>query len=206
MNRAPLIGISRLRMGTDGHGVTTLVAFHGCPLRCKYCLNPQSLSDDAKVMMKTPEEVMEAIRKDELYYLATNGGVTFGGGEPLMRAEFIKEVLELGAKQWHITVETSLNVPQWKLVLLFPYIHEYVVDIKDMNPYIYKAYNGRDNELVKSNLRWLIEHGKAENITCRIPLIPEFNTPEDQQRSKQELEVMGITRFDLFTYRTNIKK
>ena len=51
-----------------------------------------------------------------------------------------------------------------------------------------------------------IEHGKAENITCRIPLIPEFNTPEDQQRSKQELEVMGITRFDLFTYRTNIKK
>ena len=94
MNRAPLIGISRLRMGTDGHGVTTLVAFHGCPLRCKYCLNPQSLSDDANVMMKTPEEVMQTIRKDELYYLATNGGVTFGGGEPLLRAEFIKEVLE----------------------------------------------------------------------------------------------------------------
>ena len=206
MNRAPLIGISRLRMGTDGRGVTTLVAFHGCPLRCKYCLNPQSLTDDAKVMVKTPEEVMQAIRKDELYYLATNGGVTFGGGEPLLREEFIKELLELGAKQWHITIETSLNVPLQNLVLLFPYIHEYVVDIKDMNPCIYKAYNGRDNELVKSNLRWLIEHDKAESVTCRIPLIPEFNTSEDQQRSKQELEAMGITRFDLFTYRTNIKK
>lgn len=206
MNKAPLIGISRLRMGTDGYGVTTLVAFHGCPLRCKYCLNPQSLSDDAKVMMKTPEEVMQAIRKDELYYLATNGGVTFGGGEPLLRADFIKEVLELGAKQWHITIETSLNVPQENLVSLFPYIHEYVVDIKDMNPCIYKAYNGRDNELVKTNLRWIIEQGKAEHITCRIPLIPEFNTSKDQQRSKQELEAMGITRFDLFTYRTNIKK
>lgn len=206
MNKAPLIGISRLRMGTDGYGVTTLVAFHGCPLRCKYCLNPQSLSDDAKVMMKTPEEVMQAIRKDELYYLATNGGVTFSGGEPLLRADFIKEVLELGAKQWHITIETSLNVPQENLVSLFPYIHEYVVDIKDMNPCIYKAYNGRDNELVKTNLRWIIEQGKAEHITCRIPLIPEFNTSKDQQRSKQELEAMGITRFDLFTYRTNIKK
>ena len=206
MNKAPLIGISRLRMGTDGHGVTTLVAFHGCPLRCKYCLNPQSLTDDAKVMVKTPEEVMQAIRKDELYYLATNGGVTFGGGEPLLRAEFIKELLELGAKQWHITIETSLNVPLQNLVLLFSYIHEYVVDIKDMNPCIYKSYNGRDNELVKSNLRWLIEHDKAENITCRIPLIQEFNTTEDQQRSKQELEAMGITRFDLFSYRTNIKK
>ena len=193
-------------MGADGHGVNTLVAFHGCPLQCKYCLNPQSLSDDAKVLKKTPEEVMQAIRKDELYYLATNGGVTFGGGEPLLRAEFIKEVLELGAKRWHITIETSLNVPLQNLVLLFPYIHEYVVDIKDMNPCIYKAYNGRDNELVKSNLRWLIEHDKAESVTCRIPLIPEFNTSEDQQRSKQELEAMGITRFDLFTYRTNIKK
>lgn len=206
MNKAPLIGISRLRIGTDGHGVTTLVAFHGCPLRCKYCLNPQSLSNGAKVLMKTPEEVMQTIRKDELYYLATNGGVTFGGGEPMLRAGFIKEVLELGAKQWHITIETSLNVPLQNLVLLFPYIHEYVVDIKDMNPSIYKAYNGRDNEIVKSNLRWLIEHGKAENITCRIPLIPEFNTTEDQQSSKQELEAMGITRFDLFTYRTNINK
>ena len=59
---------------------------------------------------------------------------------------------------------------------------------------------------MKSNLRWLIEHDKAENITCRIPLIQEFNTTEDQQRSKQELEAMGITRFDLFSYRTNIKK
>ena len=206
MNKAPLIGISRLRMGTDGHGVTTLVAFHGCPLRCKYCLNPQSLTDDAKVMVKTPEVVMQAIRKDELYYLATNGGVTFGGGEPLLRAEFIKELLELGAKQWHITIETSLNVPLQNLVLLFPYIHEYVVDIKYMNLCIYKAYNGRDNELVKSNLRWLIEQGKAENITCRIPLIPEFNTSEDQQSSKQELEAMGITRFDFFKYRTNINK
>lgn len=187
MNKAPLIGISRLRMGTDGHGVTTLVAFHGCPLRCKYCLNPQSLTDDAKVMVKTPEEVMQAIRKDELYYLATNGGVTFGGGEPLLRAEFIKELLELGAKQWHITIETSLNVPLQNLVLLFSYIHEYVVDIKDMNPSIYKEYNGRDNELVKSNLRWLVEHGKAENITCRIPLIPDLTHQRISNLAKKNL-------------------
>ena len=174
-------------MGTDGHGVTTLVAFHGCPLRCKYCLNPQSLTDDAKVMVKTPEEVMQAIRKDELYYLATNGGVTFGGGEPLLRAEFIKELLELGAKQWHITIETSLNVPLQNLVLLFSYIHEYVVDIKDMNPSIYKEYNGRDNELVKSNLRWLVEHGKAENITCRIPLIPDLTHQRISNLAKKNL-------------------
>ena len=36
----PIIGISRHRIATDGEGVTTLVAFHGCTLRCQYCLNP----------------------------------------------------------------------------------------------------------------------------------------------------------------------
>ena len=36
----PIIGISRHRLGVDGNGVTTLVAFHGCNLQCKYCLNP----------------------------------------------------------------------------------------------------------------------------------------------------------------------
>ena len=205
MNPAPLIGVSRLRIGTDGHGITTLVAFHGCLLRCRYCLNPQCLSTDAKVLVQSPEEIMQTLKKDELYFLSTKGGITFGGGEPLLRAGFIKEILELGAKHWHITAETSLNVPLQNVKLLFPYIHEYIVDIKDMNPCIYKAYSGCNNEIVKLNLRWLIEHGKSEHILCRIPLIPEFNTPEDQQRSKLELEAMGITHFNLFTYRTNKK-
>ena len=43
--RAKIIGIARHRLSTDGDGVTTLVAFHGCPLSCRYCLNPQSLGD-----------------------------------------------------------------------------------------------------------------------------------------------------------------
>ena len=83
---------------------------------------------------------------------------------------------------------------------------EYVVDIKDMNPDIYKLYTGKDNAVVKSNFRWLIENGKVEHITVRLPLIPNFNTEEDRQKSKRELESMGITKFDMFTYRTNIKK
>ncbi len=49
MNKASLIAINRLRIGTDGHGITTLVAFHGCPLHCRYCLNPECLEPNAKV-------------------------------------------------------------------------------------------------------------------------------------------------------------
>ena len=44
--RAKVIGVVRHRLLTDGDGVTTLVAFHNCPLRCKYCLNPQAFGDD----------------------------------------------------------------------------------------------------------------------------------------------------------------
>ena len=83
--KASILSICRLRIGTDGHGVRTLVAFHGCPLRCRYCLNPDSLKDSE--------------RKDELYYIATNGGITFGGGEPLLNSQYIKDILELGANK-----------------------------------------------------------------------------------------------------------
>ena len=41
-----LIGIARHRMAVDGEGVTTLVAFHGCPLRCKYCLVAEYTTDN----------------------------------------------------------------------------------------------------------------------------------------------------------------
>lgn len=39
--REPIMGVERLRINSDGDGVTTLVGFYGCPLRCRYCLNPQ---------------------------------------------------------------------------------------------------------------------------------------------------------------------
>lgn len=197
-----LIGINRFRMGTDGHGITTLVGFHGCPLRCRYCLNSQCLDANAKTTIMTPEELIKQLRKDELYYVATKGGVTFGGGEPLLHSTFIKEVLELGAKDWNVSVETSLNVPWQNVEGLVPYVNEYIVDIKDMNPVTYKQYTGKDNLFVLENLRRLIRHGITQKILCRIPLIDGYNDIEAQKKSKEELVKMGIERFDLFTYKT----
>ena len=206
MRKEPFIGISRLRLKTDGQGVTTLVAFHGCPLHCKYCLNPQCLRDDGKHLMFNEEEVLRILKKDELYFLATRGGVTFGGGEPLLKADFIRNVLELGAKEWHTTLETSLNVPTSNIEKLFPYIDEYIVDIKDINSQTYKSYTGVDNNQVIINIKWLIAHGKMDNIICRIPLILGFNTIGSQIESREFLRKLGIHRFDLFEYKTEIKK
>ena len=206
---APLIGLSRLRMGIDGEGIRALIAFHDCELDCKYCLNPRckTLGPQAKIKYMSAAQIAEVINKDELYYLATNGGITLGGGEPLLYYNFLKDKFfrDYG-KKWHVTVETSLNVAPICLHELDPFIDEYVVDIKDMNPEIYKNYTGKNNEFVIYNLRWLVENGKADHIVARIPLIPGFNSEEDRANSRRELEAMGISRFDLFTYKTNIKK
>lgn len=90
MKTSYLIGLSRHRIGVDGEGVTTLVAFHGCPLRCQYCLNPKDLSSNGVWKRYTPEELYNHVKQDDLYFRATGGGVTFGGGEPLMSC---KEIL-----------------------------------------------------------------------------------------------------------------
>ena len=78
----PLFALCRHRMGSDGAGVTTLAAARGCPLRCRYCLNPQALKEETPARMVAPEELYEMTRVDDLYFQATLGGVTFGGGEP----------------------------------------------------------------------------------------------------------------------------
>ena len=67
--KAPIIGIDRHRLTTDGEGVTTLVAFHGCPLHCKYCLNPQCLSPDGVLRTITPSELYSEVEIDDLYFV-----------------------------------------------------------------------------------------------------------------------------------------
>lgn len=203
MKTAPLIGISRMRIGTDGPGVTTLVAFHGCPLRCKYCLNPQCNEPDGVKETLSAEALCNRVKKDELYFLATKGGLCFGGGEPLLHAEFIAEVMELGAKKWHTTIETSLNVPREKLEILLPYIDHYIIDIKDMDLFRYLSYTGATNDLVVSNLKWLVEQGKANDAKIRVPLIYKYNTKRDRLHSVEALKEMGFSQFDLFTYKTD---
>ena len=71
MKTAVLIGLSRHRIGVDGAGVTTLVAFHGCPLNCKYCLNPQALSPKGVWKRYTPDELFRVVSKDDLYFRAS---------------------------------------------------------------------------------------------------------------------------------------
>jgi radical SAM domain protein len=197
---APLIAINRHRLTTDGEGVTTLVAFHGCPLHCEYCLNAQCLQADGVWCRLTPGELYSEVEIDDLYFMATGGGICFGGGEPLLRSDFIKAFAEIMNPEWKLTIETSLNVPLENVKAIASLVQMWYVDIKDMNPDIYKAYGCKENKQVVSNLQWLAVNGYADKVIIRLPLIPEYNTDEDRQQSQQQLEDMGFTNFDKFNY------
>ena len=200
---APFVARARHRMQVDGRGVTTLVCFHGCSLRCHWCLNPFTLDPNTKKEMLTPRELYEKVRVDELYFLATGGGVTFGGGEPLLYSDFLQEFRGICGTDWHLCAETALNVPWENVARVADCIDHFYIDCKDTDPDIYLRYTGQDNARMLDNLRRLLEIADPERITVRVPLIPGFNTEEDQIRSRNLLQNMGVVNFDLFTYKTD---
>ena len=199
---APIITCSRLRMQTDGQGITTLVCFHGCPLRCRWCINAFSFAPGTKRTEMTPQQLYDQVKIDQLYFLATGGGVTFGGGEPLLYADFLQKFRQLCGEHWHLCAETSLNVPWENVRIAAQCVDMFYIDCKDTDPDIYLRYTGKKNGQMLSNLQKLLQIVGSERIVARLPLIPDYNTEEDRQKSRRLLEDMGITRFDLFTYKT----
>ena len=202
--QAPVVAVSRIRMQTDGKGVTTLVCFHGCPLRCRWCINPFSFAEDTKRDIVTPQKLYDKVRLDELYFLATGGGVTFGGGEPLLYPDFLREFRSICGDAWHLCAETSLSVPWEHVQKAAECIDMFYIDCKDTDPDIYKSYTGKDNALMLDNLQKLVALIGTERIVVRVPLIPDYNTDQNRQNSSAVLQRMGITQFDFFTYK--IKK
>ena len=200
------IGVERLRLVNDGEGVTTLVAGHDCPLRCKYCLNPQCFALSAPKTVYTVQELLDQVRIDDLYFQATGGGIVFGGGEPLLQAEFIHAFCSAAPPEWKIGLETSLAVSQSALLQVIDDIDFYLADIKDMNPEIYHRYTGAGNQQVIENLRFLQERGMGERVTIRLPLIEGFNTESDRQASKKQLQALGFQNFDFFRYNLQVSQ
>ncbi len=201
----PLAFFDRLRMATDGVGVTALVGAYGCPLQCRMCINPQTWQgrEDGKppFVRVTPEELYDRVKIDNLYYLATGGGVTFGGGEPLLHMDFLEAFRAVIPQEWRMYAESCLHISSDLIPHAAAVMDHFMIDIKDMNPAIYRDYTTRDNAPVKDNLRTLLSLVGPDRITVRVPHIPGFNTDADVAASIAELRGMGVKLVDEFTYR-----
>lgn len=195
----PLLAVDRHRIGVDGDGVTTLVCFQGCPLHCKYCMNDDCHDSSDDFPHYTPLQLYEEVKVDNLYFLATGGGVCFGGGEPLLRMQFVSDFKAMCDNGWKLTAETSLCVPRNMVYKAAKVFDDFIVDIKESDSKIYKEYTGGDCELAWDNLSLLLRLVGSDRIMVRVPMIPGYNDRKAVERTAKKLIGMGILKIDRFT-------
>ncbi len=112
----------------DGPGVRTVFFLQGCPLRCKYCHNPDTWAQQKGEMM-FPQQVVEKLLRFKPYY-GTQGGVTFSGGEPLLQKDFLLDTLKLCKENGiHTCIDTS-GVGKEDVFEVLPYTDLLLLDIK----------------------------------------------------------------------------
>ena len=180
----------------DGKGIRTTVFFKGCNMRCDWCHNPETISPKpqrafyerkcihcghcdhcptgARVTIgqeKSVEEVYRELAADLPYYRESDGGVTLSGGEPLMQAEFARELLKRCRENGIGTaVETNLSLPFERMEGLLPYLDQVFFDIKLMDDAQHRQVTGISNATVLENAQRLAHSGIPAVV--RTPLIP----------------------------------
>ena len=164
-------------LGTvDGPGVRAVVFAAGCPLRCKYCHNP----DTWKMTDGTPTEASElAARISRLYPYIKDGGVTFSGGEPLLQAEFFTVLAGLLKERGlHIALDTSGCVMNEAVVGLLDMVDLVLLDVKFTDECSYFRNTGGSFSQTVAFLDELERRGMP--VWIRQVIVPGLNdTAED---------------------------
>jgi pyruvate formate lyase activating enzyme len=182
----------------DGPGIRTTVFLKGCPLKCLWCHNPESISpqsctikrvsrigeltfrnEEVVGQLKTVEEVMEVLEKEWIFMDESGGGVTFSGGEPMLQPEFLAALLTACKNRgMHTAVDTCGFVSSEVLLKIAPLTDLFLYDLKMMDSEQHLFYTGVPNQIILENLQELVS-GNCK-IRIRIPVIPEINdTPKN---------------------------
>ncbi len=154
----------------DGPGIRFIVFTQGCPLRCKYCHNPDTWKlKDAKYE-RTTEFVMNEIKKYKNFFL-NGGGVTITGGEPLMQPDFVEELLkECRKEEIHTAIDTSGYVFNERIKEILELVDMILLDIKCMDEKEYKELTGVELEPTLKFAKYLEKIGKP--VWLRHVLVP----------------------------------
>ncbi|MBO5253085.1 MAG: glycyl-radical enzyme activating protein [Clostridia bacterium] len=206
----------------DGPGIRVNVFFKGCPLRCRWCHNPEGLSPEKQIVRspngcigcgacrdvcESPESCVlcrkciitcprglirvcgeewdsEALAKHILKFspILSNGGVTFSGGEVLMQADFLSELLDRTASL-HRAIETSGFGSTEAFERVLSKTDLVYFDLKVMDGEKHKLYTGVDNAVILKHAKMLMHSGVP--YVFRVPFIKDVNTDEENlQRLK----------------------
>lgn len=184
----------------DGPGVRFVIFMQGCPLRCKFCHNPETWNINGNCKEYTSEELLNKILKYKAYF-KNNGGVTFSGGEPLMQKEFLFEMLKLCKNNdIHTCLDTAGSIPNCEEIL--KYTDLVMFDIKGTNKDNYKNMTGFD---IKNSLDFLKLCQKMnKKMWLRIVIIPGINDNEDyiNELVKYIKPLKNIEKIEFLPYHT----
>jgi pyruvate formate lyase activating enzyme len=194
----------------DGPGIRTTVFMKGCPLRCSWCHNPEGISPQPQTLhgaagsrlvgrRYASDELAAVLNGQAAILRANEGGVTFSGGEPLMQAAFVADVIDQ-LDRTHVLLDTSGHGSDDDFRLLLGKVDFVFFDLKLMGPDEHRRHTGRDNAPILRNLKTLAATGVPYVI--RVPLVPGV-TDSDENLTAIAEAVAGSTnlvRVDLLPY------
>lgn len=126
----------------------------------------------------SPEQIMDSILRDRVFFEESGGGVTFSGGEPMRQIDFLKDILHLCSESNISTAVDTCGYAHWdSFDKILKNTDLFLYDIKHLDSDIHKRFTGVRNERILANLIRLAESGAT--IVLRIPLVGGFNDNRD---------------------------
>jgi len=148
-----------------------------------------------------PQEVMDIILQDKLFFDESGGGVTISGGEPLLQKEFCKEIFNLCRKsKINTAIQTNLTA-KWRIIKeLLPFIDCWMIDLKIADDTKHKKWTGMSNKGIIMNLKKMDEYNV--NIILRTPVIPGINDSESDIRQICDIikDLKNIIYYELLAF------
>ena len=185
----------------DGPGVRFVVFTQGCPLRCKYCHNPDSWG----VGVNKRISVAEILEKYDGVKEFSKGGITVTGGEPLLQIDFVTELFkEAKARGIHTALDTSgvlfNRANTAKIDELLKYTDLVLLDIKHIDNEEHKNLTGLPNENILDFAKYLSETGKP--MWVRHVVVPgiTFNPEYLKQLGQFLAGLNNIKALDVLPY------
>ena len=131
-------------------------------------------------------EVMLEVTADREFYQNSRGGLTLSGGEPLAQFSFSLNLLKAARSQGiHTCLETCGYAPQKRFAQIIPFVDLFLLDYKITGRAQHKQYTGVPNELILSNLDFLVRSGQP--VILRCPIIPGINDTHEHFAAIQAL-------------------
>ena len=189
-------------MGTyDGPGLRLVVFLQGCPFRCLYCANPDTIAFDGGTPTEADHIIKMAVNQKPFF--GKRGGVTFSGGEPTAQAKELNPLVDaLHENGINVCIDTNGGIWTPDVEALMQKVDLVLLDVKQINPDRHMNLTGRSNSQTLKTAAWLEENEKP--FWLRYVLVPGISDMEEDIRALGEhfRDYKMIQRVEILPYHT----